>query len=115
MVADHGGDTLIPNIPVGTHFDSSNNAYKIIRRFWMSAEFGSTIIPNLFKTYDGAYKGGLSLLTNRQFERIEVFDHFIAAGQDLNAMDGFVPLGGGREPGGAGGGDSQDEARGRFT
>lgn len=79
--ADNGCDTLIPNIPVRTRFDSNNNAYTIIRQAWESTEFGKTTIPDLFNTYDGAYKGGLSLLNPHQLEKIEVFDHFISAGQ----------------------------------
>ncbi|EKJ71668.1 hypothetical protein FPSE_08114 [Fusarium pseudograminearum CS3096] len=79
--ADNGGDTLIPNIPVGTTYDYTYNGFTIIREAWNSTEFGKTTIPDLFKTYNGAYKAGLSLLTPRQLEQIEVFEHFIIAGQ----------------------------------
>jgi hypothetical protein len=70
--ADSGGDTLIPNIPVGTEFDFANNAFTIIKMKWGSTEFAKTSIPDLFKTYNDAYEGGLSLLGHRQIEQIEV-------------------------------------------
>ncbi|KAI6762508.1 hypothetical protein HG530_008488 [Fusarium avenaceum] len=81
VVADNGGDTLIPKFPVGSNYDFNNNAFTIILQAWRSTELGKTTIPELFKTYDGAYMAGLLLLEPRQLEKIEVFDHFIIAGQ----------------------------------
>ena len=62
VTADYGGDTLIPKIPVSTEFDFRGGRLAIIREKWDATEFGKTMIPDLFKKYNQAYEGGLSLL-----------------------------------------------------